>query len=114
MKRFKLQSGHVIKIDDADAYLMRSYVWNCKDHGNAGLSVRRSCGSGTQLPGQYVLLGHELMSPPGDHVVLHIDGDYLNFQRANLQVAPRSEMTRRAHQALRRKRIAEALAVLNA
>lgn len=106
MKRFKLQSGHVIKIDDADAYLMRSYVWNCKGH-----SVRRHCGSGTQLHGQYVLLTHELMDPPEGQVVLHLDGDSLNFQRANLEVMSRSEATRRV---TARTAVRAALAVLNA
>lgn len=97
MKRFKLQTGHIIKIDDADAYLMRSYVWRGDRVGSNGwIQVRRSTGSGTCCAGQYRTLAAELMSPAGDQFVAHTNGDPLDFQRANLALKPRSELAKHA------------------
>ena len=95
MRRFKLQSGHIIKIDDADAYLMRSYVWNGVTRTPNWVDVRRSARSGFgSSVHSHVMLSHELMPPGAGEYVAHRNGDALDFRRANLEVRPRSEMTR--------------------
>ena len=83
MKRFKLQTGQVITVDDRDAYLLRSYVW----HGSTSarspgtLTVRRASAGHRQ-----VLLSHEVLGvPEGAEVyVIHGNGDLADFRRANL------------------------------
>ena len=61
MKKFKLQTGQVITVDDCDAYLLRSYVW----HGSTSarspgtLAVKRASAGHRQ-----VLLSHEVLGIP--------------------------------------------------
>ncbi len=89
MKRFKLQSGHVIKVDDADAYLLRGKVWSGSGMARS-LIVSSRCSSMAHR----VLLSHYLMGAKDGDYVRHLNGDQADFTRANLRVTSKAEFYR--------------------
>lgn len=91
MKRFKLESGHIIKVDDQDAYLLRSQVWRVQTTSKGGQLVQARY----RRWGVALMLSHLIMDAPDGSRVRHLDSDQLNFQRANLQVVTRDEFYRR-------------------
>jgi hypothetical protein len=82
MKKFKLQTGQTITVDDCHAYLLRSYVWNGSEKaGRGGLTVKRASAGHSQ-----VLLSHEILGIPEglERYVVHNNGDLTDFRQANL------------------------------
>lgn len=105
MKRFKLQTGQTVVVDDCDAYLLRSYVWHGKTNRRGlGLTVARAHAGHTQA-----LLSHEVLGIPQaeEAYVVHANGDVTDFRRANLRRLDR-EGWRLHMAALTRARRAEA------
>lgn len=91
MKRFKLQTGHIVKVDDCDAYIMRSKVWvgQTPPSGNVIVHCHDAAMKGR------VLLSHYVTSAPDGAYVMHKNGDDLDFTRDNLEVVSRSEFYKR-------------------
>lgn len=89
MKRFKLQSGHVVTVDDQDAYMLRSKVWLAQTTPKGDIFITERGRRG----GDY-MLSHKLTDAPSGAYVRHLDGDPLNCQRANLRVVSREEFYR--------------------
>ena len=83
MKRFKLETGHVIKVDDCDAYLLRSRVYRANDDKDRPGKHIVSC-KGDSALGAKVYLSHHIAGGPGIKAVIHKNGDDLDFTRANL------------------------------
>lgn len=89
MKKFKLETGHVIKVDDQDAYLLRSIVWYGKASSNGGLNVYRK---GLDAKDHTrASLAHVLAGERGLPCVIHANGDVLDFRRSNLRACTREE-----------------------
>ena len=84
MKRFKLQSGELIKVDDADAYLLRSKVWRVHVVGGGRKQVVTGHSNGKQL-------SHVIGGPASGQVVSFANGDQLDFRRENLIVMDRQK-----------------------
>lgn len=91
MKRFKLQSGHIVKVDDCDAYIMRGKVWIGQTMPSKHTIVRSTDSS----VGGARLLSHYLTDAPDGACVAHRNGDEMDFTRANLEVVARPEFYRR-------------------
>lgn len=90
MKKFRITSPRrgqpplevIIKVDDTDAYLLRSYVW-----GVYGGYIARYVG------GQVIeRLSHVITKAKPDDVVGYRDNNPLNLQRDNLIVGSRAEI----------------------
>ena len=64
-----------VKVDDADAYLLRGTVW----HVNSASVVR------TVLK-EKVMLSHAILNPPEGSFVEHKNGDSYDYRRANLHI----------------------------
>lgn len=79
MKRFKLQCGAVITIDDCDAYLLRSYVWR----SHAGSDGRRYIVRGAHGSRP---LSHTICDITGKDHVAYANGDTMDLRRSNLVV----------------------------
>jgi hypothetical protein len=91
MKRFKLQSGHVIKVDDCDAYLMRAYVWHGTLSNKISGNIRVSHGT-NGVSSNWL---HYTIKPPSPgKIITFRDGDCLNFCRDNLIETTRSALSR--------------------
>lgn len=89
MKKFRLETGHVITVDDCDAYLLRSTVWvGYTSSSGGGLGVFRKRGAHDTTNS----LAHYLGSQSGLPCVIHINGDACDFRRANLKACTREEM----------------------
>lgn len=75
----------VIKVDDCDAYLLRSYPWSARAPGprNVQYRVQRSLGAGAWKP-----LSHVICPPAVGERVVHMNGDSYDFTRDNLRALP--------------------------
>lgn len=88
-KRFKLQCGNIIKVDEQDAYLLRGQVWAV----NANVVRRPGAGSkshATVFRADRDLLSHVITNAPNGSVVRYRDGDSMNLTRANLEVVDKA------------------------
>lgn len=97
--KFKLQTGHVIKVDEADAYILRSKVWNGRVSDNGNLTV--CCGDGALTKNQ---LSHYLAAEHGKEVVAFVNGDRSDFRRENLCAMTKKEWDRHHMEMMRLNR----------
>lgn len=92
-KKFKLQSGHIVTVDDCDAYLLRSYVWRGhvrrRPSGEHVSVVRGDCSTSANF------LSHVILGLGTDVVVRYRNGDSLDLRRENLEPMSRGAHTRR-------------------
>lgn len=86
MKRFKLETGHIVKVDDCDAHLMRSMVWRANTT-KCGIAVYRSQG-GVSRGGDRRLSAKIIGAAP---YIVHLNNDPLDFRRANRKGVTRKE-----------------------
>jgi len=90
-KRFKLRTGHIITVDETDAYIMRTIVWVGMANGaGRGVTVKR-LGGGSSALGAKLFLSHYLAGEIGKPCVIHLDGDSTNFRRSNLKAVTQEE-----------------------
>ena len=82
MKKFKLQTGHVVTVDDCDAYLFRSYVWRGSETREGYVEVMKGAGKTERL-------SHFLVGPA--EVVHFRNGNSLDCRRENLQPMTKRE-----------------------
>lgn len=87
LKRFRLQTGHVVKVDECDAYLLRIHVFRGYVHKGRVLVLGQ--GNTADIDTH---LSRRIMGPA--EVVVHLNGDPLDFTRANLKAMTRSEWGR--------------------
>lgn len=97
-RRFKLKSGHVVIVDEADAYILRSVVWEGYAGRGGSVSVRRQGSSGLGAGG---FLSHFLAGEAGKPRVIHLNRNQMDFRRANLKAVSLEECA--AHVGKRRK-----------
>jgi len=80
MKVFKFKTvDHktvYVKIDDADAYLLRGTSW-CVNNRTVSRTVSK----------EKRMLSHEILNPPKGSFIEHKNGDPFDYRRANLHVA---------------------------
>ena len=86
----KGQKTCIIKIDEKDAWLLRSQVWKAHEHvPNAKTKINYTLSR--YLNGVTLTLGRVITQPKEDEKVIHLDGDSLNFKRENLQIVNKSD-----------------------
>jgi len=87
MKRFKLKSGHIIKVDDTDAWLLRSHVFIgfLYYDGTDRVTITKL----GKMHSSDEHLSHIITGCKSEEFVLHRNSDQLDFRRTNLEVLPR-------------------------
>lgn len=86
VKRFKLQTGQIIKVDDEDAYLLRGTVWIGQTRKSGHVSVVTASSTARKD------LSHVLIDAPAvGSYVIHENRDSLDFTKQNLKCLSRAE-----------------------
>ena len=98
--RDKQRKPHYVKIDDADACVIRGYKWNLQKNKRGDMWVER------WVVGEPIQLGRFLMGVTESSIaVTHKNGDQLDYRRANL-IAMDKNLMRKMHSTLGNSRAA--------
>lgn len=88
-KRFKLETGHVITVDEGDAWMLRGRVFKGHTDGRGVTAV--SC---NWTRGKETQLSHMLVAQPDTYAVRFRNGNDLDFRRDNLEPMTKEEWSR--------------------
>ncbi len=80
MKLMPLTKGYFVMVDDEDFELLSKWkwTWHHTNVAHRGISI-----NGKQ---KNILMHRQIMNPPADKDIDHIDGNRLNNQRSNLRI----------------------------
>lgn len=80
-KRFRLETGHIVTVDETDAWLLRGRVFKAKLHKSSNtMAVSHNWGLGKRC-----FLSHMIAAKEDTYAVHFINGDTLDFRRCNLR-----------------------------
>lgn len=99
LKELYTVGGAAILVDDADFAALSKYSWTISCVSDKKYVVRGTSHNGRK---KAILMHREIMNPPAGMSVDHIDGNGLNNQRSNLELAPIGKV--RAHWKVRKDR----------
>lgn len=90
-----LTQGHIATIDAADVPLVEGFNWyaRCKYRRDGSLRTAYAARSIREIR-RVILLHREIMQPPDNMQVDHIDGDGLDNRRANMRIVTRQQNQR--------------------
>lgn len=80
-KQIELTQGKFAIVDDEDYEYLNKFKWHWKSKNYAARAESRKT----------VFMHREIMKPPADMLVDHIDGNGLNNQKSNLRVCNKSQ-----------------------
>lgn len=80
MKKINLNHGEVALVDDADFKYLNQFTW----YTTKGYVVRSNWKDGKQ--GTAIRMHNDIMNPPSDKIVDHINGNGLDNRRSNLRI----------------------------
>jgi hypothetical protein len=89
MKEIQLTQGKVALVDDEDYEWLNQFTWYAKLSGVETFYAYRSVGCYENY--RKVIMHREILHPPREMSVDHIDGDGLNNQKSNIRVCTKSE-----------------------
>lgn len=91
MAKFKFPSGHIIKVDDIDAHLLRTHVFivHITPAKQPVVRLRYKYNKPTLISDTH--LSHIITECPSGSFVFHKNGNPLDYTRKNLEVLPRKE-----------------------
>lgn len=88
VKQIKLTKGKIAVVDDVDFERFNKYKWRVSQNGKCYYAVRYAMIDDKE---KGVRMHREIMNPPKDMQVDHINGDGLDNRRCNLRLASRSQ-----------------------
>lgn len=89
MKKIKLTQGKFVLVDDQDYRVLNKYRWYPIQGGDTFYAIRNS----SMIKGKKtsIRMHREIMNPPFNLEIDHIDGNGLNNQRKNLRIVNSSQ-----------------------